>query len=753
MLGPVDDGLRLKEMEKTLRKWVAEGRVDDASVERWRDGARQLLQRTGATNAPQDWKCKVRTRNAADHDTMLAVVAAVCGERRSASADPVQVTDRRPRASVVQRRITLELAPELGIHCQEDIVRKWCESNLAEVAWHACIHRVRDGDDAWRDTAYIVYTQFALEPEDDTGRATGWWTFERDGSLPSPAPVVNVLWGKGPQGRAGTRALLESWRTGLVELQNEYLEAAGVDRRYTARAHRHDGAATGTPGRSMDAKGRCNVESSNATGLSSMAELGVEQVVEPWLARWREALTEEPEGERVGRSAASITEQWSAEEKRSRVRDPRPDVRALCAHARRWNRDMEKRRSDVERICNTWSTDEEGIAGVDSLIEDLDVHEIRLHTVATEQQRMWLEKAQQCGQVVKEAEEAVAAFRSEWDAQRINEVVRKWTMRLGAYVNECAACKRAWETLKEVSQERKWKLQDLGSLPRSIPIEKGERLMRVRTLVRTALSRSDNGDGDVGALLEASRLRRGGEYIRGEDAMLDWLVSEVVERIRTRLDAIWKAGRTIGVTATVPEERGPQAAQLAPTVAARWVGRDLAVVKNIARELWNPVQVPLRQFEQVAKRRTSRVISRAGPGEEDRAVAAAFSAEELAVLGSIGATVVQTVKDARSRVEAQDREFVKALRDTVSRVRGARDPRERSTLQTKLAEELAQERARTTLSRVEWMRTARAGGLGAMEMSDGVRFEAASARAFSQSVCGRIPTFVSEVAPSTDVRG
>ena len=74
-------------------------------------------------------------------------------------------------------------------------------------------------------------------------------------------------------------------------------------------------------------------------------------------------------------------------------------------------------------------------------------------------------------------------------------------------------------------------------------------------------------------------------------------------------------------------------------------------------------------------------------------------------------------------------------------------------MQTKLAEELAQERARTTLSRVEWMRIARAGGLGAMEMSDGVRFEAASARAFSQSVCGRIPTFVSEVAPSTDVRG
>ena len=48
-------------------------------------------------------------------------------------------------------------------------------------------------------------------------------------------------------------------------------------------------------------------------------------------------------------------------------------------------------------------------------------------------------------------------------------------------------------------------------------------------------------------------------------------------------------------------------------------------MKRFEFELWDAVQARLRQFVPVAKRRRSKVIARAEPGEEDRAVAAAFS--------------------------------------------------------------------------------------------------------------------------------
>ena len=53
-LGRVDDGPRLEEIEKTLRRWVAEERVDDWLVAQWTDGARQLLEGTAEQNLPGD---------------------------------------------------------------------------------------------------------------------------------------------------------------------------------------------------------------------------------------------------------------------------------------------------------------------------------------------------------------------------------------------------------------------------------------------------------------------------------------------------------------------------------------------------------------------------------------------------------------------------------------------------------------------------------------------------------------------------
>ena len=619
------------------------------------------------------------THDGNDHDTMLAALRVACGERRSPSAEPLQITDRRPRASVVQRRIALELAPELGIDSQEDIVRTWCESNLAEVSWHACIHRDRDERDAWRDRAYVVYPQFRLEPElDDHGWATGWWTFERAGRLPPPAGMVNVLWGKGEQGRTGTQALIESWRNSLVELQNARLEAEGAGRRFRSSAHRHGRPETVAPVRSMGAHGRSGVESSSGqAGLSSIEELGAKGVVETWLERWRDALTDEPEGQHVGGIAASIVEPWSAEEKRHRVRDPRPVVRALCAHARRWNRDTEKWRSDVARICDLLRNDGEGMADVERLFEDLDVHGIRLQSVATTDQQSSLGEAQWCVQAVKEIDETRVTNRGALVEANINKRVIKWLVdSLGHQVRACSAGRMAVKELVGEAEQRKTELSQPGDV---FGLDVGafetmlKRRVRLRGLAERVLTRKANRDSDIELHRLFLKLSFHKLYSRGDDPVLDGLKLSLEKRIDERRKAIWEAGRTIGVTATVSQERWPQIAQLAPTDAARWVGRDLRFVKFFESELWDAVEVPLQRFVPVAKRRRRKVIARAAPGEEDRAVAAAFSPEELAALDSIASELAKTMTDAKSRVEAQDRQVAAVLPDTVSRVRGARE--------------------------------------------------------------------------------
>ena len=756
-LGRVDDGPRLEEIEKTLRRWVAEERVDDWLVAQWTDGARQLLEGTAEQNLPGDWKCKVSTHDSNDHDTMLAALRVACGERRSPSAEPLQITDRRPRASVVQRRIALELAPELGIDSQEDIVRTWCESNLAEVSWHACIHRDRDERDAWRDRAYVVYPQFRLEPElDDHGWATGWWTFERAGRLPPPAGMVNVLWGKGEQGRTGTQALIESWRNSLVELQNARLEAEGAGRRFRSSAHRHGRPETVAPVRSMGAHGRSGVESSSGqAGLSSIEELGAKGVVETWLERWRVALTDEPEGQHVGGIAASIVEPWSAEEKRHRVRDPRPVVRALCAHARRWNRDTEKWRSDVARICDLLRNDGEGMADVESLFEDLDVHGIRLQSVATTDQQSSLGEAQWCVQAVKEIDETRVTNRGALDVENINKRVIKWLVgSLGHQVRACSAGRMAVKELVGEAEQRKTELSQPGDV---FGLDVGafetmlKRRVRLRGLAERVLTRKANRDSDIDLHWLFSEFSSRKLYSQGDDPVLDGLKLSLEKRIDERRKAIWEAGRTIGVTATVSQERWRQIAQLAPTDAARWVGRDLRFVKFLESELWDAVEVPLRRFVPVAKRRRRKVIARAAPREEDWAVTAAFSAEELAALDSIASEVAKTIAGAKSRAEAQDVQVAEVLTGTVWRVCGARDPRERSMLKTGLVDELAKERARTALSRVAWMRLVRESGLGPMEVADALRIKAAETRTVSGNA--RLNSHDCQIGPPTDVRG
>ena len=86
------------------------------------------------------------------------------------------------------------------------------------------------------------------------------------------------------------------------------------------------------------------------------------------------------------------------------------------------------------------------------------------------------------------------------------------------------------------------------------------------------------------------------------------------------------------------------------------------------------------------------------------------------------------ITDAKSRAEAQDKQVVNELRAAVSKVREARDPRQRSMLRTQLTDGLTNERVRTTLSRTEWMGLARESGLGPMEVAEAVRIAAAEGR-------------------------
>ena len=294
----------------------------------------------------------------------------------------------------------------------------------------------------------------------------------------------------------------------------------------------------------------------------------------------------------------------------------------------------------------------------------------------------------------------------------------------------------------ELEEQARRELREILSEP--VGSVTTERRSRAREFVGNSLSRIDAGDDDMDVLAEITSLPEEELRFTYEDPDLHQRQTSLAMRVNSRREAIVEAGKTFGVTAELPEERGRQAARLTPTEAARWVGRDVAVVKFFDSAVWNAVQEPLRRFVAVAKRRKGKATTRAEPEEKDRAVAAVVSPEELAVLdsiakepsvlGSSAREAAKEVKKAKSRAEAQDRKFVKTMRGMASRVRGARDSEERSELQKNFMDELVTVQARTALSRIEWMRVARAGGLGPMEVADALRIMAAEARPFSRSL-------------------
>ena len=748
--GHVDARL-LAEVAKPLRRWAAEGRVEQASVTRWKAAVRELLVGARDDDLAPDWKCKVRTHDAMDHATIRATVVALYGATRSATEWPAQVAERRPRASVVQRQITLELDPELGIDRQLDIVVRWCEASLEHVSWHACIHRDNtDERDAWRDTAHVVYTQFALDAEcDGAGHATGWWTLERAGRLPSPALVVNILWGKGPAGRSGTRTLIETWRTRLMELQNAHLETMGSSRRYRTSSSRHRspvrlygtreqpaGSATSeTPQQSQverETQGQTLGQKSGEfespyAGRSKSAVAVEANRIEEWLKRWRRWLADEVDGERVGWLAAEIVGRWSEAEVRRRASDPRREVRALCAHAQRWQREVGPWRQRVQRICGKPASNGVQVPEVERLIEELAIHGIRLRAVTTREQRRQLVATRWLGRAMTAADEAEDAIRGALDSKEVDAVVRAWLSRYERSIWLHEAIGETWTALAATSQTVKKSLRDREALESSKTVGARGHVDPdlVRKHFREVLCNSDAGRGDPRKLIRVATKSGLMDVIADFDPGLGARLRSALDRVDQRREASCEMGRRLGVTATVPEERVRQAARLSPTDAAAWVGHDMEIVRRYEPTAWSAVQKRLQRFAAIARRRINKRIKQAASDDRDRAVAAALSAAELAVLECVAPALAQEVMDAKRRAEDQRKRFVRRLRDSASAIGAEREPERRSQLQTRLADSMAGEQARTALSRAQWMRLVRTSGLGPLEIGDGVRLEAA----------------------------
>ena len=139
-----------------------------------------------------------------------------------------------PTESIVQRRIVIELAHELGDRDREEALRTWCKANLTGLAWHAVIHEPEVANDKRNWHAHVLYSNVAVER-----RKSGYgWTFEDEPRRPKPTETIRALSGNGPLRGKGRNLLIQQWRRDICALQNERLKKHGVDKVYDHRSYR-----------------------------------------------------------------------------------------------------------------------------------------------------------------------------------------------------------------------------------------------------------------------------------------------------------------------------------------------------------------------------------------------------------------------------------------------------------------------------------------------------------------------------------
>ena len=215
-------------------------------------------------------------------------------ERRGPKNALPGLKEVKPRASIVQRRIVMELAHEISQAEREKSVRAWCAKNLKGLGWHAVIHAPEDKNDSRNWHAHIVYSNVAVER-----RPSGvGWTFEDQKTAPKPNETIRTLNADGPLRGRGRNQLIQRWRKEICDHQNVYLNARNIDKIYDHRSYRTMGVER-VPGEHLG-PGRFRRELDGTTTARGMPASAWTDAEEALRARLRTDGAPAPARERAG---------------------------------------------------------------------------------------------------------------------------------------------------------------------------------------------------------------------------------------------------------------------------------------------------------------------------------------------------------------------------------------------------------------------------------------------------------------------
>ena len=820
-----------------LDRWKAEGRDVGADITQWHDAARRRLSGEREEEEAGTVSCRVWTRSREEHKAMRAHIGALYGHEGELPAWLRDVREREPRQTVVQRRVEFRLAPELIHEARERIVLQWCTLNLEDMNWHACIHAPADGDAQGHYTVYVVYAQVEIaHRRDESGvlrnRLTmegtrvplvpvahtlwgkgpgGRWkrdalievwrqTFARllnDALQDARARRRYDAGAHASRGQGGVACNAQTAGT-WQEVGAGILGAASAGREdanaWVAECERLRRALdvlrlmTGLDGDDQEALQLWEllagqllhheprpVETSAfilwlqaATWTFSRAA-----PVEPWWSRWLRALVDEVEGGRVGAVAAAIVGEMRMPEVYRLELDPRAEVRALAAQARRWEQCTARWRERLRQLRISEPVQAEELR---RLVDEVEEHGLTLEDVAEGQDLKWLRKRgrlaaesvaaadaqrliRQCtdeegieaewrrwsenhehalaelGDAGESLSAAVrtacegAAFWAEWlsavenaEPQALRGNVQRFLNEVNADPDGERAC--AWNALGPGEQEE---IRRFAADPMKSIRAGRERLYQD---VSTSLMQSKHGYGDPGPLSRLLKDRDRMQWLEQFEPTLHGRVHAAVTRVKHRRAATRRARESLGISAptTQPTERARQVAQLTPTQVAGWVGGDPGLVRiEEPAEVWEVIERRMVGFGAVVRRRIAAAKKKASADSPDRDVGAVASEEELTALRLFHPEVADEIESARTRAEEQDAELVREIEQMIAHIRGTRDPEARSGLQSSLAGVLRGEQALRALPRRQWLNLARQGGLGPLEVGEHVRTRAARA--------------------------
>ena len=329
-----DDPTTAKRVLDSLPRWTDEGLLTGAAARRVAVAAREVIQSEPIHEQEPDGQLQPDESETADPGAISATAARMrrlaekkapktcvtfwiedpsvhkalhdeTAEWFSKDARQKRLRSHAPRATIVQRRLVLELAHEIDDDARERCTQLWCQKNLggAGVSWHAAIHAPENNNDSRNYHAHIVYSEFELERDEERPR----WTFEAQQTLPKSAPLIQTLSGNGTQKRKGAAEKIRQWRADWANTQNEELAAIGAMKRYDPRSYKDQGRGHIKPGKhrgtvqsAIEQRGdiagpttqRSDVEW-DRLAASLVAHLGIEDKPEPPdRTTWAECLPE-----------------------------------------------------------------------------------------------------------------------------------------------------------------------------------------------------------------------------------------------------------------------------------------------------------------------------------------------------------------------------------------------------------------------------------------------------------------------------